>query len=102
MRFADLAETYRENRAYEQAAAVYRGLAEGIEANVNLVDAAYDHYTGTFQSALNGYVACLLEADLDEQTYEEHLRYLAQRRGEAVDYLSGEYTDALEELETEM
>lgn len=101
-RFEDLAETYRERGAYEQAAAVYRGLAEGIEANMNLVDAAYDHFTGTFQAALEGYVACLVSADLDEEAYEDHRSYLARRAAEAVDYLAGQYREALEELDAEL
>ncbi|WP_340097955.1 SWIM zinc finger family protein [Salinibaculum salinum] len=60
----DLAERYRENDKYEQAAAVYRGLSEGIAENMNLVDGAYDHYAQTFQSALDAYVDCVTEADL--------------------------------------
>ena len=40
----DLAQRYRENDKYEQAAAVYRGLSEGIAENMNLVDGVYDHY----------------------------------------------------------
>lgn len=100
-RFTDLAETYRERGAYEQAAAIYRGLAEGIAENMNLVDAAYDHYARVFRSALDGYVDCLVEADLDETAYEDHREYLARRAGEAEDYL-GQYEAALDRLDAEL
>lgn len=96
----DLAERYRENGNYEQTAAVYRGLSEGIAENMNLVDGAYDHYSQTFQSALDGYVECLATADLDDATVEEHAEYLETRVGEAVDYLARRYEKALDDLES--
>jgi uncharacterized Zn finger protein len=98
-RFTDLAERYRERGEHLQAAAVYRGLSEGIAENMNLVDGAYDHYAGTFQSALDGYVACLAAASLDEESLREHRAYLDRRTEEAVDYLTERYAVALDELE---
>lgn len=96
----DIGDRYCEQDEYEQAAAVYRGLAEGIAANMNLVDAAYDHYSRTFQSALDDYVACLLEADLDDERYHKHLTYLDERVTEAVDYLATRYASARDDLES--
>ncbi|WP_302081577.1 SWIM zinc finger family protein [Salinibaculum rarum] len=96
----DLAERYRENDNYEQAAAVYRGLSEGIAEHMNIVDGAYDHYSQTFQSALDGYVECISTADLNEATVEEHAEYLETRVDEAVDYLARRYEKALDDLES--
>jgi uncharacterized Zn finger protein len=96
----DLAERYRENDNYEQAAAVYRGLSEGIAEHMNLVDGAYDHYSQTFQSALDGYVECVAAADLNDATVEEHAEYLETRVDDAVDYLARQYERALADLES--
>lgn len=95
----DLAERYRENDRYEQAAAVYRGLSEGIAENMNLVDGAYDHYAQTFQSALDAYVECVTEADLHGEVLKDHVDYLDERTDEVVEYLSWQYETARDELE---
>lgn len=63
-RFTDLAERYRERGNYRHAATIYRALAEGIDENMNLVDAAYDHYAQAFRSTLDAYVECVSMADL--------------------------------------
>ncbi len=96
----DLADRHRENDNYEQAAAVYRGLSEGIAENMNLVDGAYDHYSQTFQSALDRYVECLASANLDHATVDDHVEYLERRADEAVDYLAQRYEKALDDLES--
>ena len=48
--FFDLAEQHREQDQYRAAAAVYRGIFEGIDENIQIVDAAYDHYARSFHS----------------------------------------------------
>lgn len=96
----DLAERYRENNKYEQATVVYRGLSEGIAENMDLVDAAYDHYSQTFQAALDGYVECIVKADVSEATLQNHVDYLAERADEAVDYLARRYEAALDDIES--
>lgn len=95
-RFTDLAAQYRSRGQYRDAATIYRALAEGIEANMHLVDAAYDHYARTFQAALDGYVECIQAADLTEEEYRNHADVLAQRAAEAVDYLADRYVAAHE------
>lgn len=96
-----LAERYRDNEKYEQSAAVYRGLSEGIAENMNLVDGAYDHYAQTFQNALDGYVDCVTETDFDDLAVEDHVAYLDRRVDEAVDFLARRYQKALDDLESE-
>ncbi len=98
----DLAERYRENDNYEQAAGVYRGLSEGIAENMNLVDGAYDHYAQTFQSALDGYIECLTAAELDDATVQEHVEYLERRVDKATDRLARQYERALDDLNSSM
>lgn len=65
--FFDLAEQYSDRDRDPAAATVYRGVFEGIDDNMNRIDAAYDHYTQTVQSALDGYVDCVLATDLDPE-----------------------------------
>ena len=96
----DLAERYRENENYEQAAAVYRGLSEGIAEHMNLVDGAYDHYAQTFQSALDGYVECIATAELDDATVQGHVEYLERRVDEATNRLARQYERALADFDS--
>jgi len=77
--FTELGDRYRERENYRQAAAVYRGLIAGIDDNMTLVDAAYDHYASVFQQALDAYVACVSEAALDPTELESHTAFLAER-----------------------
>lgn len=99
-RFTDLAERYREREEYERAARVYAGLADAIADNANLVDGAYDHYAQTLADALEGYVQCVSDADLDERTFEEYAGHLARRRQAVVDNYAEQYDRALEKLES--
>ena len=96
-----LAERYREREKYDQAAAVYRGLSEGIAENMDVVDAAYDHYSQTFQSTLDRYVECVSAADSDNEAFQNHRDYLAERSTEAVGYLAGRYENALDDLDSQ-
>lgn len=98
-RFTDLAQRHRDRGRDEQAAFVYRGLAEGIAANMNRVDANYEHYSSAFQSALDQYLACLREVSLDEEQRHRHADYLATQAREHVDYLAERYAVAREDLE---
>lgn len=98
--FTELAERHREQENYQQAAAIYRALAEGIDENMNFVDAAYDHYAQTFQSALDAYVECISQADIGSEKRREHVSFLSERATTGTDYLRDRYSAALEELET--
>ena len=68
--FFEVAEQYRERERYRAAATVYRALFEGIDDNQTRVDAAYDHYAKALQSALEGYVDCVLAADPNDSEFE--------------------------------
>jgi uncharacterized Zn finger protein len=61
--FFELAEQYRECGRYRAAANVYRALFEGVDENHTRINATYDHYARILQSALDGYVDCVLAAD---------------------------------------
>ena len=100
-RFLESADQYRERGHYRAAAMIYRALFEGIEENMGRVDAAYDHYAETFQTALDSYVGCVLATDLSDDEYEAHVGTLSERAAESVDYLAERYVTALERLRTE-
>lgn len=97
-RFTDLAERHCERGNYRQAAAIYRAIAEGIDENMNLVDAAYDHYAQVFRSALDEYVTCVSTADLDVEAFEAHAEFLSERTTSAPDSLREHYEAALHDL----
>jgi uncharacterized Zn finger protein len=99
-RFLDSAGRYRERGHHHAAATIYRALFEGIERNMDRVDAAYDHYTETFQTALDRYVECIRAADLSDDEYQAHVDVISERTTEAVDYLAERYAAALETLRT--
>ena len=48
---------------------------------------AYDHYTETFQTALDRYVECVQAADLSDDEYQMRVGAISDRTTEAVDYL---------------
>ena len=77
--FTDVGESYRERGRHRQAAAVYRGLVAGIDDNIHLVDAAYDHYAEVFREGLDAYVECVVAADLEPHEREEYETFLADR-----------------------
>ncbi|WP_436932491.1 hypothetical protein [Halosimplex halobium] len=98
--FTELGDRYRERGRYRQGAAVYRGLVAGIDDNMNLVDAAYDHYASVFQQALDAYVECLTEADLDLTESESHTAFLAERAETGAPGHRERFQRALSELES--
>ncbi len=100
-RVLEPADRYRNRGRYRAAATIYRGLFEGIEENTNRVDAAYDHYTETFQTALDRYVECVRAADLSDDEYQARVDAVSGRTTEAVAYLAERYLAALEALRTE-
>ena len=99
-RFLESADRYRERGRHRAAATIYRALFEGIERNMDRIDAAYDHYTETFQTALDRYVECVQAADLSDDEYRVRVDAISDRTTEAVDYLAERYAAALETLRT--
>ncbi|MFC6989956.1 SWIM zinc finger domain-containing protein [Haloplanus sp. GCM10025708] len=77
--FFDLAERHRDRERYLAAATVYRALFETIDENVGRVDGAYDHYAEALRSALDGYVECVLAADISDEDCERYVAVLEKR-----------------------
>ncbi|MFB6219432.1 MAG: SWIM zinc finger domain-containing protein [Halobacteriaceae archaeon] len=94
----DTAEQYRERGRYRAAATVYRGLFEGIDDNIQRVDAAYDHYARAFQSALEGYVACVRAADLSSEERDAYTDVLTERASTGAGVHRDQFRQALEAL----
>ena len=97
--FFDLAEQYRERDRYRAAATVYRALFEGIDDNEVRIDAAYDHYAKALQSALDGYVECVLAADLDPEEFESYAGVLEAQTMSDPTVNTEQFWRALDELE---
>jgi uncharacterized Zn finger protein len=74
--FFEVAEQYRKRERYRAAATVYRALFEEIDDNHGRIDAAYDHYARALQSALNGYVDCVLAAEPSDGEFEHYVSAL--------------------------
>ncbi|WP_324759622.1 SWIM zinc finger family protein [Haloarcula sp. GH36] len=93
-------EQYRERDQYRAAATVYRAIAEGIEANEGVIDAAYDHYAQAFQRALDGWVECLQQAEITGEERRDIISELSERRSDAVGPYAERYEEAIRRLET--
>ncbi len=100
-RFLDAADRYRERGRHRAAATIYRALFEGIERNMDRVDAPHDHYMETFQTALDRYVECVQAVDLSDDEYRARVDVISDRTTAAVDYLAERYVAALETLRAE-
>lgn len=94
----DLAEQYQNRGQYRAAAAIHRGVFEGIDDNIQLVDAAYDHYARSFQVALDGYVESVQQADLDPEEFESFSSVLETRTSTGTDFHREQFGRALEKL----
>lgn len=89
--FFDVAEQYRARERYRAAADVYRALFEAIDANMERIDTAYEHYTATLRAALDGYVDCVRATDLSRNEVERRAAVLADRAR-----TSGVHTEAFQ------
>lgn len=96
--FFDLADEYRAQDEYRSAATVYRALVKGLDDNMDLVDGAYDHFAGAFQTALDGYVDCVANADLDAKERASHLQFLDERAASGTEYLRDQFVRAADEI----
>jgi len=99
--FHDLAETHRKQGNPLEAATIYRAMTEVRIENMDMVQ---DYYGEDFETELNAFVECILEADLDHEEKCEYIDYLLERWGSddsAVGTFSGQYEDALWELCTD-
>jgi len=99
--FHDLAETHREQGNPLETATIYRAMTEVRIENMDMVQ---DYYGEDFETELDAFVECILEADLDHEEKREYIDYLFERWGSddsAVGTFSGQYEDALWELCTD-
>jgi uncharacterized Zn finger protein len=97
--FFELAERYHDRERYLQAAAVYRALFEGIGENEVRIDATYDHYAKALQSALDGYVECVLAADPDQDEFEKYIGVLEAQATSGAPSNTERFYRAIDDLE---
>lgn len=97
--FFELAARYRDRDRYRAAATVYRALFEVIDDNLDRIDAAYDYYAKTVQSALDEYVECVLEADPSAEEFEQYAEILEERTSSRPGVTSKPFQRALDDLE---
>jgi len=98
-RLTDLGERYQERGHYRQAATVYRGLVAGIDDNIELVDAAYDHYATVLRDSLDALVECVTAADLSGPEYETYEQFLVERIEAGAAVHREQFERALSELQ---
>jgi len=99
--FFELAEQYRERGHYRAAVTVYRALFEVIDDNHARIDAAYDHYAKALQSALDGYVKCVLAADPSPEEFEQYAGALEAQSMSEPRINEEQFRRALDELDTD-
>lgn len=97
--FFDIAEQYCERERYLEAATIYRALFEVIDDNEARIDAAYDHYARTLQSALDGYVECVLAAHPDQDEFEKYIGVLEDQAVSAHPANTEQFYRAIDDLE---
>ncbi|WP_049912363.1 SWIM zinc finger family protein [Natrialba hulunbeirensis] len=97
--FFEVATHYRERERYLEAATVYRALFEEIDDNEHRIDAAYDHYASALQSALDGYVECVLAATLEQDEFETYIGVLEEQARAAHPPNSEQFHRAIDDLE---
>jgi len=78
-RFFEMAGQYCDRDRYLAAATVYRALFEEVDEQFELIDGAYDHYAQTLQRALDGYVECILAANLTPEKFDTYAGVLEER-----------------------
>lgn len=99
--FFEMAEQYRERERYRMATTIYQALFEGIDDNHDRIDAAYDHYAKALQSALDGYVECVLAADPSPEEFEQYAGALEAQSMSEPRINEEQFRRALDELETD-
>jgi len=98
----DLAAKHETNGNHEGAIPIYRGLIEGVDDNIELVDGAYDHFASVFQDALDGYVDCVVAAELASDTLKKHRQFLDRKTVEGTDFHRDRFRIAADELEARL
>ncbi|MGQ3330453.1 SWIM zinc finger family protein [Halorubrum sp. FL23] len=98
-RFFDMAEQYRKRDRYLAAAIVYRAVFEEVDERFNWIDGSYDHYAQTLQTALEGYIDCVLAIDPSPEDFETYAGVLETRAAEESEINNRQFWRALDDLE---
>ncbi|WP_050033991.1 SWIM zinc finger family protein [Halorubrum halophilum] len=98
-RFFDIAEQYRERDRYLAAATVYRAVFEEVDENFNWIDGSYDHYAQTLQTALDGYIDCVLATDPSPEDFDAYAGVLETRAAAESEINNRQFWRALDDLE---
>jgi uncharacterized Zn finger protein len=97
--FFDIAEQYRDRDRYLAAATVYRAVFEEVDEKWNWIDGAYDHYARTIQTALDGYVDCVLATDPSPEEFDTYAGVLETRAMTDPPINDEQFWRALDDLE---
>lgn len=98
-RFFEMAGRYRNRDRYLAAVTIYRVLFEEVDEQFERIDGAYDHYAQTLQRALDGYVDCVLVADLTPDEYDRYADVLEERASTESVINNEQFRRALDDLE---
>ncbi|ELZ38484.1 SWIM zinc finger domain-containing protein [Halorubrum distributum JCM 10247] len=98
-RLFDIAEQYRERDRDPAAATVYRAVFEEVDEKFTWIDGSYDHYAQTLQTALDGYIDCVLAADPNAEDFETYAGVLETRASTESGINSEQFWRALDDLE---
>jgi uncharacterized Zn finger protein len=98
----DLANEYREQERYASAATVYRALVESLDANMERVDGAYDHFSSAFSRALDGYVGCVATGERDADAVTDAVAFLNERAMSGTPFLAEHFEKAAVELQEQV
>jgi uncharacterized Zn finger protein len=98
-RFFEIAEQYRERDRYLAAATVYRALFEEIDEKYSWIDGAHDHYAQTIQTAIDGYVDCVLVTDPSPKEFDTYAGVLEARASTEPPINNEQFWRALDNLE---
>jgi hypothetical protein len=98
-RFFDIAEQCRERDRYLAAATVYRAVFEEVDEKFTWIDGSYDHYAQTLQTALDGYIDCVVAADPNPEGFETYAGVLETRAAKESEINNRQFWRALDDLE---
>lgn len=97
--FFEMAGRYRDRGRYLAAATVYRALFAEVDERFELIDGAYDHYAQTLQRALDGYVDCILAANLTPEKFHTYAGVLEERASTESVINNEQFRRTLDDLE---
>ncbi|MHA1431538.1 MAG: SWIM zinc finger family protein, partial [Candidatus Freyarchaeota archaeon] len=95
----ELAESLIQKGNPREAVRIYQALSEVIAENMDVVDDSDGYYSGEFSHAVEQFVKCMKEAELNHEEKREYINYLFKRYLESDPDLHQEvYEYALEQF----